>query len=276
MKKYKVGLVGVRRGSSYLSVFANNPRTEIAAVCDLKHEPLVEIAKQYHLNDNRLFTDYYDFVNADIDIVVLGTPIPFHAEQTVAALENGKHVLSEVTASDTIEGCEAIFKAASRSKYKYMLAENCIYMHFCRQWKKWVDDGKTAYDKILELKPDIALVAIIMPVLDGLAIMEKCFTDPALTTKFIVLSSINDPLIAKESFKIGASYYMLKPIDLEVLAKRIRLISRCETNENRPVPSAIAEKESMNMHRFHTLQRQPPYLPLQFFWQEFWQEHKHS
>jgi predicted dehydrogenase len=55
MKKYKVGLVGVRRGSSYLSVFANNPRTEIAAVCDLKHEPLVEIAKQYHLNDNRLF-----------------------------------------------------------------------------------------------------------------------------------------------------------------------------------------------------------------------------
>jgi two-component system response regulator (stage 0 sporulation protein A) len=114
-----------------------------------------------------------------------------------------------------------------------------------------VNDGKTAYDKILELKPDIALVAIIMPVLDGLAIMEKCFTDPALTTKFIVLSSINDPLIAKESFKIGASYYMLKPIDLEVLAKRIRLISRCETNENRPVPSAIAEKESMNMHRIH-------------------------
>jgi PleD family two-component response regulator len=36
-----------------------------------------------------------------------------------------------------------------------------------------VNDGKTAYDKILELKPDIALVAIIMPVLDGLAIMEK-------------------------------------------------------------------------------------------------------
>lgn len=142
MKKLKVGLVGVRRGSSYLSVFSQNPRTEIAAVCDLKHEPLVEIAKHYNLKDNALFTDFYDFINADIDIVVLGTPIPFHAEETVAALESNKHVLSEVTASDTIEGCESIFKAASRSKAKYMLAENCIYMHFCQQWKKYVDAGK--------------------------------------------------------------------------------------------------------------------------------------
>ncbi|HBN85870.1 MAG TPA: sporulation transcription factor Spo0A, partial [Clostridiales bacterium] len=51
-----------------------------------------------------------------------------------------------------------------------------------------------------------------MPVLDGLAIMEKSFTDKDLNTKFIVMSSINDPLIAQESFNIGASYYMLKPI----------------------------------------------------------------
>ncbi len=142
MRKYKVGLVGVRRGSSYLNVFSKNPRTEITAVCDIKQEPLVEIARQYHLSDKALFTNYNDFINSDFDIVVLGTPIPFHAEETVAALENGKHVLSEVTAADTIEGCENIFNVVKRSKYKYMMAENCIYMHFCQQWKKYVDAGK--------------------------------------------------------------------------------------------------------------------------------------
>lgn len=104
-----------------------------------------------------------------------------------------------------------------------------------------VNDGKTAYDKIIELNPDVALISIILPVLDGLAIMEKCFTDRNMATKFIIMSDIKDPLIAQESFNIGASYYMLKPVDLEVLTRRIRLVGRCEQKENQSVPSLTAD-----------------------------------
>ena len=39
-------------------------------------------------------------LRADLDAVVAASPVPYHAEQAVAALEVGRHVLSEVTASD--------------------------------------------------------------------------------------------------------------------------------------------------------------------------------
>ena len=142
MKKFKVGLVGVRRGSSYLSVLSRNIRTEITAICDINEVILSDMSKQFNLHDNMLFTDYNDFISGEFDFVILGTPIPLHAEQTIKALQSGKHVLSEVTASDTLKGCEDIYNTVTRSKNKYMMAENCIYMHFCKQWKKFIDDGK--------------------------------------------------------------------------------------------------------------------------------------
>ena len=145
MKKYKVGLVGVRRGSSYMSVLSRNNRTEITAVCDINHHTLDDISKQFKLKDSMLYTDYDQFINSDFDIVVLGTPIPSHTDETVKALENGKHVLSEVTASDTLKGCYDIIRATERSESKYMMAENCIYMNFCAQWKKTINEGKLGH-----------------------------------------------------------------------------------------------------------------------------------
>lgn len=112
-----------------------------------------------------------------------------------------------------------------------------------------VNDGKTAYDRILVLRPDVAVIGILMPVLDGLAVMEKSLTDKELHTKFIVISSINDPVIAQESFKIGASYFMLKPLDLEVLSKRIRLVHRCGMSENMSSAPLISDNERfLNNH----------------------------
>ena len=142
MSKLKVGVVGVSRGGSYMMKYAKNARTEVTAICDLDQNRLEAVSKDLNLSDSQVYTDYDAFLNSDIDIVVVGTPIPFHAEQSVKALDAGKHVLSEVTASNTIEGCKAIYDAAKRSKGKYMLAENYIYFHFIKEWKKYVEAGK--------------------------------------------------------------------------------------------------------------------------------------
>ncbi|NSW91038.1 MAG: Gfo/Idh/MocA family oxidoreductase [Firmicutes bacterium] len=142
MTKFKVGLVGIGRGTAYGHIFANNPKTEVVALCDTNEESLEAGGKDFELEDRQLFIKYDDFINADFDIAVIGSPIPYHAEQVVKALNNNKHVLSEVTAANTIEGCEQIVDAAKNSKMKYMLAENCNYMHFVRQWKEIIDAGK--------------------------------------------------------------------------------------------------------------------------------------
>ncbi|NLD86961.1 MAG: Gfo/Idh/MocA family oxidoreductase [Clostridiales bacterium] len=142
MDKLKVGVVGIRRGGNYMKNFGRGDRSEITAICDLNETSLEQSSKDCNLADNQCFTDFDEFLNADIDAVVVGTPIPFHAEQTVKALDAGKHVFSEVTASNTIEGCQAIYDAAKRSTAKYMLAENYIYYDYIQQWKKYIDAGK--------------------------------------------------------------------------------------------------------------------------------------
>ncbi len=142
MKKFKVGMVGVGRATAYGHIFANHPDTEVVALCDMNQESLEQNGKDFELNDNSLFENYEDILNTDVDIIVLGTPIPFHTEQTIKALEAGKHVLCEVTASDNLKDCQRMVDAVRKAKTKFMLAENCNYMHFVLEWDKYIKAGK--------------------------------------------------------------------------------------------------------------------------------------
>ena len=141
MDKLKVGLVGIGRGTAYGAIFAHNEKTCVAALCDMDEEKLAENGRDFELDDKHLFTNFDDFISSDLDIVVLGTPIPQHAEEVVKALDLGRHVLSEVTAADSIPACEKIVEAVRRSKGKYMMAENCMYMDFAIQWKEYIEKG---------------------------------------------------------------------------------------------------------------------------------------
>ncbi len=142
MKKYRVGVVGVRRGGDLVNQFEVFPETEIAALCDLDERRLAEAGEYFKIPDRFLFTDYEAFLDAPIDIVVVSTPIQVHAEQAIKAMESGKHVLSEVTAAWTIEQCEQIVNTVKRTRKVYMMAENDCYYHFIREWKKWVEQGR--------------------------------------------------------------------------------------------------------------------------------------
>lgn len=140
--KWKIGLVGVGRGSGYGAIFASDPRCQVVACCDLSSEALGRFQKELQLADGQCFTDYQRLLAVEMDAIFLGTPIPAHAEQTVQALEAGVNVLSEVTAANTIEGCGRIVDAARRTGKTYMMAENCVYWPFVRQWKQWVGAGR--------------------------------------------------------------------------------------------------------------------------------------
>jgi len=142
MKKFKVGMVGVGRATAYGHIFANHPDTEVVALCDMNQEVLAQNGKDFNLADNCLFENYEDMLNSDVDIVVLGTPIPFHAEQSIKGLDAGKHVLCEVTASDNIADCQRMVEAVRRANTKFMLAENCNYMDFALEWDKYIKAGK--------------------------------------------------------------------------------------------------------------------------------------
>jgi len=141
-RRWKIGLVGVGRGSGYGRLFAADPRCQIAACCDTSSDALARFQKELELPDDRCFTEYADLLGAELDAVFIGTPIPVHAEQSVAALEAGVDVLCEVTAASTLEGCRRVVEAARRTGRIYMLAENCVYWPFVQDWKRRVRDGQ--------------------------------------------------------------------------------------------------------------------------------------
>ena len=84
-------------------------------------------------------------------------------------------------------------------------------------------DGREALDLIVERKPDLVILDIIMPHLDGLGVLEKLNTmDLEKTPRIIILSAVGQDKITQQAITLGADYYTVKPFDMEVFTKRIR------------------------------------------------------
>jgi predicted dehydrogenase len=64
----------------------------------------------------------------EVDAVIVATPMHLHARQAIAALNAGKHVLSEVTAAVTLTECWLLADAVRNTKAVYMLSENYCYI----------------------------------------------------------------------------------------------------------------------------------------------------
>lgn len=88
------------------------------------------------------------------------------------------------------------------------------------------DNGRDMYDIIRDKKPDVVLLDIIMPKMDGLTMMEKVSRDETLKQKpaFIVISAVGQDRITEDAFSLGAAYYIMKPFDNEVVLNRIKSV----------------------------------------------------
>jgi len=85
------------------------------------------------------------------------------------------------------------------------------------------EDGIEALKLIEEKKPDLVLLDIIMPMLDGLGVLERLNTmdlDPM--PRIIVLSAVGHDKITQRALSLGADYYVIKPFNFDVLSERIR------------------------------------------------------
>ena len=94
-------------------------------------------------------------------------------------------------------------------------------------------DGREALEQIVEKKPDLVILDIIMPHLDGLGVLEKLNTmNLEKTPRIIILSAVGQDKITQQAITLGADYYTVKPFDMEVFTKRIR-----EMFNSTPVPA---------------------------------------
>jgi len=136
----KAGVVGLHRGAGLVSMLAAQKDVSVTAGCDTDAERAENIKERMGLE--AVYTDYDKFLAHDMDIVVVATPMPFHVQHSIAALESGRHVMCEVVIANSMDECEALVKAVKKSGKKYMLAENCCYWYFVEKWREMVTDGK--------------------------------------------------------------------------------------------------------------------------------------
>jgi two-component system response regulator (stage 0 sporulation protein A) len=91
-------------------------------------------------------------------------------------------------------------------------------------------NGIEALKAIQEKEPDVVILDIIMPHLDGIGVLEKLNTmELAVRPKIIVLTTLGQENMTQQSCDLGADYYILKPFDLEVLGTRIKQLVRGES-----------------------------------------------
>ena len=86
-------------------------------------------------------------------------------------------------------------------------------------------NGQAAIEQVETLKPDVVLMDIRMPVMDGreaTRIICQRFPD----TKVLVLSTFDEDDYIAQSIKAGAKGYLLKDMPCEELAQAVRLVER--------------------------------------------------
>lgn len=109
-------------------------------------------------------------------------------------------------------------------------------------------DGKEALQLVLEKKPDLLILDIIMPHLDGLGVLEQLGTmNLEKIPRVIILSAVGQDKITQKAITLGADYYVVKPFDMDIFTKRIREMFPSELpNENINTDSFSVKKDSIN------------------------------
>ena len=95
-------------------------------------------------------------------------------------------------------------------------------------------DGNEAYEMIVNTKPDIVLLDVIMPHLDGLGVLERLnATQMDKRPICIMLSAVGQDKITQKAIALGAHYYVVKPIDIELLIKRVKDVRYFQPAQNK-------------------------------------------
>lgn len=94
-------------------------------------------------------------------------------------------------------------------------------------------DGEEACQMIKEKEPDVVLLDIVMPKLDGIEVMEKIKRDTSIKKypAFIMISAIGNEKVTEEAFNTGADYYIMKPFDNDMVISRIKYVKNQKKNQ---------------------------------------------
>ncbi len=115
------------------------------------------------------------------------------------------------------------------------------------------DNGADAINMIVNTTPDIVLLDLVMPKIDGISVVEKVKSDRTFLKNpaFIILSAVGGEQMTEDAFRAGANYYLMKPFDKEILVNKIRHIGKLPKHQQagRAVSAPYETGEEVHVSR---------------------------
>ncbi len=100
-------------------------------------------------------------------------------------------------------------------------------------------DGEETLTKIEEQTPDVVLLDLVMPRLDGISVLERLREKPpAKMPNIIIASAIGLENVTRRALELGACYYMIKPYNLGDLLRRVRMFAFPVSSASQTAPTA--------------------------------------
>ena len=142
MKKINIAIVGCG-AISYVTFpgYLKHPSSEIYALCDPLPERARGAAKSIGI-DPIIYSNYEDVLNdSKIDAVELLTPTHLHPQQSIDALNAGKHVSTQKPIGPKVSDADAVGKVANNSAAMFRVTENFLYYPPLIKAKELIESG---------------------------------------------------------------------------------------------------------------------------------------
>ncbi len=139
LEKVRIGFVGLgMRGPGAVQRMSHIEGVEISALCDVYEDRVEKTQKWLDERGLARAKGYFGskevwkemVASPDLDLIYICTPWDTHTPMSVFAMENGKHVATEVPAAITVDECWQLVETSERTKMHCMMLENCCYDFF--------------------------------------------------------------------------------------------------------------------------------------------------
>src|SRR2546427_1301030 len=139
----RLGIIGPgSRGQELMRYFLRVPGVRVAGLCDV-YEPRFAAARKITGEDTPVYHDHRRLLEArDLDAIIVATPLSFHAEHVIAALQSGRPVYGEKSMGFTVEHSEKIVEAVRRSGKHFQVGHQYRYAPWFQQVAQRVGKGE--------------------------------------------------------------------------------------------------------------------------------------
>ncbi len=107
-------------------------------------------------------------------------------------------------------------------------------------------NGSTILDAISSEQPDVVIIEAVMPSLDAIGVMKKIGTGQGKPYFIITAPYVND-FLEQQVMAAGASYYMLRPFDINDLGERVKALFDIDTHVSEHLGNASAMSASLEI-----------------------------